>query len=168
LRRDSAGYALETWRDGEGRSLRELLDLARWLRRREPIYGLVGITDGLAPIPSRTASPKLYRAVLFLYGALADSTPCLWPPFGHPRAVASAPLIEEAARRGISERTLREAKRLCLIDDGRAGFGPGSVPFWLPPRREFVRWVPTRRKHDRTRRKLAVGEVRGQVALFEE
>ena len=94
------------------------------------------------PAPSLTASPKLYRAVCFLYLELAGSTPALWPPWGRPRTERSARLIEEARRRGISERTLREAKRLCLVDDTREGWGRGSTCWWLPPRREFVRWAP--------------------------
>lgn len=93
------------------------------------------------PLPSRTAAPKLYRACLFLYRELARSTPALWPPWGEPQAMPAGLLIFDARAEGISERTLREAKKLCLVDDSRDDFGPGSVCYWLPPRRVFVRWV---------------------------
>jgi hypothetical protein len=103
------------------------------------------------PLPHPTRQPKLHRAVYFLYDALAGSTPGLWPPLGAPTPRWSAWLLDEGERLGISVRTLREAKSLCLVDDRRQGFGTGSRTYWTPPRRESVRWVPVKWLGSRSR-----------------
>ena len=61
---------------------------------------------------------------------------------GEPTAWPARTVIAFAEQRGISRRTLHEAKKLCQVEDQREGFGPGSEIWWLPPRRVFVRWVP--------------------------
>lgn len=97
------------------------------------------------PLPSRTRQPKLYRAVRLLYHFGWDSTPWAWTLTpGRPEGWSwwATYLVEVAAHRGISKRTLHAAKDLCLVDDRRHGFGPGSRVAWMPPRREFVAWVP--------------------------
>ena len=118
-------------------------------------------------LPSRTRQPKLYRAVQLLYHVGWASTPSTWQLtrdgliIGRlnvrrgglayvlrervPRDGYNWPakdVIERARREGISERTLQEARKMCLAPDRRVGFGPGSRVMWCPPQREFVRWVP--------------------------
>jgi hypothetical protein len=98
-------------------------------------------------LPSKTRQPKLYQAVCLLYRLGWDSTPAIWSEERFEResegqAWPARTVIEFARRQGISRRTLASAKKLCLVEDRRLGWGRGSEVVWLPPVRIFVQWVP--------------------------
>jgi hypothetical protein len=125
-----------------------------------PLVGKVGVE--VFPLPSKTAQPKLYRAVFLLYRLGWASTPAIWKDDemrGEAMMLAAA-VIAHARQLGISRRTMATAKALCQVEDRRVGFGPGSRIWWLAPRREFVRWVPGKRylarlEYDSKRRQAA-------------
>lgn len=111
---------------------------------------LIGIP--IHDLPSRTRQPKRYAAVCLLYELGWESTPALWTVEGrHGWTIPANVIVKIAAERDISERTLDEAKRICLVESRRLGFGRGSRVAWLPPRRQFIRWVRARPELERLR-----------------